>query len=274
MKRIIFCLSLLNLLSSCAGFEGVNSFAISSEKSINNYKSIAYTFFGNCNYKCTQRSLESPVFQTAKKNCSCEEAILADKNVNRLLSVLKIYFKGMANLSDNKLTVYSFNAIEKPLIEGKYIKKADIKPYTNIAGLVTMILTDNYRAKNLKRVIETANSDIILLLEKTAEIIENNLVPTLSSRQSDIQQIYHDLYVAPGTSAYEKFNIQKNYFSELTSIAAKKEVLKKYCSALTKISKGHQSLYDNKDKLKEKGIKKMIAAYADDLNDIVEQFKK
>ena len=53
-----------------------------------------------------------------------------------------------------------------------------------------------------------------------------------------------------------------------------KEVLKKYCSALTKISKGHQSLYDNKDKLKEKGIKKMIAAYADDLNDIVEQFKK
>lgn len=274
MKRIIICLSLISLLGSCAGFKEVNTFAASSEKSINSYKSIAYTFSGNCDYKCTQRSLENSVFQTAEKNCFCKDAILADKNVNRLLSVLKSYFKGMANLSDNKLTAYSFNAIENPLVEGKYIKKADIKPYTNIAGLVTMMLTDNYRAKKLKHVIETANSDVILLLEKTAAIIENNLVPTLSGRQSDIQQIYHDLYVASNTSSYEKFNIQKMYFLKLTSIAAKKEGLKKYSRVLSKISKGHQSLYDNKDKLKEKGIKKMIAAYADDLNDIVEQFKK
>ena len=88
-----------------------------------------------------------------------------------------------------------------------------------------------------------------------------------------MQQIYHDLYAAPGTSAYEKFLIQKMYFSELKAIAAKTTALKKYSRAMDKISKGHRALYANKDRLKEKDLKKIISRYAGDLNAFVEQLK-
>ncbi len=274
MKRYIYYLSLIYVLGSCSSFKEVKSFARTAEKSINSFKSINYTFSGNCSYKCTQRALENSVFQTIEQNCFCKEAILADKNVNRLLRVLKEYFTGLSNLSDSKLTNYSLDAIQKPLIEGKYIKKADIKPYTNITGLIITMFADRYRAKNLKRIIETANSDIILILETTIAILEFNLLPTLSNRQADIQQIYHDLYAAPVTTVFEKYNIQKMYFSELTTITMKKEALKKYIKGLKKISKGHQSLYDSKNKIKEKDVKIIISRYADELNAIVEQIKK
>jgi hypothetical protein len=274
MKRSIFYLSLLYVLGSCSSFKEVKAFAANSEESIKSYQSIDYTFSENCNYKCSQRALENSNFQTLEKKCSCEEEQLADKNIKYILKVLEGYFKGLSNLSDSELTSYSFDAIQKPLTEGKYIKKADIKPYTEIASMITTLFTDRYRAKKLQQAIKIANSNVILLLEKASSIIEDNLLPTLLSRQSEIQQIYHDLYSASVTSSFEKFNIQKMYISEITTIAEKKETLEKYTAALGKISKGHQSLNKNKHKLKEKEIRKIIGRYANDLNVIVEQIKK
>jgi hypothetical protein len=271
MKKSIFYLCLLYLLSSCGSYKEVNTFATSAVKGIESYKSIGYTFTRNCKYKCFQRALEISVFQTIQINCTCEEAVLADKNVKQLLLVLKGYFSGLVNLSNSKLTDYSLEAIQKQLIEGKYIKKADLKPFTNIAGLITTMLTDQYRAKKLKETIELANSDVILLLEITSAIAKGNMLPTLLSRQADIQQIYHDLYSDSGTSSFERFNIQKMYFSELTIIETKKEALLKFSSALHKIRRGHQFLYDNKIKLKEKDFKKIIRSYANELNAIAEQ---
>ena len=274
MKRSIFYLSLLYVLGSCSSFKEVKAFAANSEESIKSYKRIDYTFSGNCNYKCSQRALENSNFQTLEKECSCEEELLADKNLKYLLKVLEGYFRGLSNLSDSELTSYSFDAIQKPLTEGKYIKKADIKPYTEIASMITTMFTDGYRAKKLQQFIKTANSNVILLLEKTSSIIEDNLLPTLLSRQAELQQIYHDLYSASVTSSFEKFNIRKMYVSEITTIAEKKEALEKYTAALEKISKGHQSLNENKHKLNEKEIRKIISKYANDLNVIVEQIKK
>ena len=274
MKRSIFYLSLLYILGSCSSFKEVNAFATNSGKSIKSYKSINHTFSGNCNYICLQRALENSNFQPTEKKCSCEEALLADKNIKYLLRVLEGYFKALSNLSGSGLADFSFDAIQKPLVEGKYIKKADIKPYTEISAMITTMFTDGYRAKKLKQFIKIANSDVILLLEKTSSIIEDNLLPTLLARQADIQQIYHDLYSAEGTSSFEKFNIQKMYFSEITTIEEKKDALEKYSAALGKISKGHQSLYESKHKLKGKEIRKIIRRYANDLNVIVEQIKK
>jgi hypothetical protein len=135
------------------------------------------------------------------------------------------------------------------------------------------MFTDKYRAKKLKYILETANTDVVFLLDKTIAIIEDNLLPTLSGRHAELQQIYHDLYAASATSVYEKFRIQKMYFSELTTIATKKEALKKFSASLAKISRGHQTLNNNKDKLKDKDVKKIISAFAGDLNAIVEHLK-
>lgn len=274
MKRSIFYLSLLYVLGSCSSFKEVKSYATNSGESIKSYKSINYTFSRNCNYKCSRRALENSNFQTLEKKCSCEEALLADKNIKHLLRVLEGYFSGLSNLSDSELTDFSFDAIQKPLTEGKYIKKADIKPYTEISSMITIMFTDGYRAKKLQQFIKISNSDVILLLEKMNSIIEDSLLPTLLARQADIQQIYHDLYSASDASSFEKFNIQKMYFSEITTIEEKKEALEKYSVALGKISKGHQSLYENKHKLKGKEIRKTIRRFANDLNLIVKQIKK
>ena len=271
MKRSIFYLCLIYALGSCSSFKEVKAFAANSGKSIKSYENINYTFSINCNYKCSKRALENTNFQTIEKKCSCEEALLADKNIKYLLRVLEGYFNGLSDLSDSDLTDFSFDAIQKPLTEGKYIKKADIKPYTEIAYMITTVFTDGYRSKKIQQFIKIANSNIIMLLEKTSSIIEDNLMHTLLARQADIQQIYHDLYSAPDVSTFEKYNIQKMYFSEITAIAAKKEALKNYGTALRKISKGHQSLFLNEHKLKEKEIRKIIRRYANDLNVIVEQ---
>ena len=274
MKKFSFYLSLLYVLGSCASFKEVKAFAINSQKSIESYKSIDYSFSGNCNYKCSQRELENDVFQTTEKECACKEAQLADKNVSRLLNALKNYFKGLSNLSNSNLTDFSYDAVEKPLVEGKYFSKAAMKPYSSIVGLTTKMFSDQYRARKLEKLIEVANADIILLLDKTVTIVQDNLLPTLSSRNVEMQQIYHDLYNAPEVSDFEKFTIQKMYFAELTLVEDKKAALNFFSNSIEKISKGHQSLYDNKDKLKDKNIEKIMHKVVNDLSDIEKQIKK
>lgn len=271
MRRFIICLSFLSVFGSCNSFKEVKNFATNSEKNLNNFKNVDYTFSTNCNYKCLQRALVSSEFLTIGDHCLCKEAGLADKNLNQLIRVLKEYFNGLVQLSESKLTEFSIDPIQQPLVEGKYIKKADIKPYSAITGILTTLITDGYRAKKLNQIIEMANSDIILLLEKARSIVEENLLSTLSTRQTDIQQIYHDLYMANGSTTLEKYTIQKMYFSEMMAISKKAAALKGFCAALVKISKGHQSLYNNKNRYKEKDVKKIINKYAHELNEISQQ---
>jgi hypothetical protein len=269
MRTIIFTIFSIAMLSSCRSFSEINSLAMKSSESLKEFKSLEYNFTVNCNETCYQRALEDKRFALAPPTCDCAEEKKTDKNVKRLFTVLDTYFKGLQRLSNDKLVKISFDIIADPLTENQFIKEADIKPFINLSQSITTMITNKYRAKQLNTAIEKANPDVLLLLEKIQQIIEQNLVPTLTNKRGELQQVYLEIFSDSLNSNYDRFMIKDRYFKELNAITNKESELLKYSKSLNKIAKGHQLLYDNRNNLDKETTKNAIVELYTELSELM-----
>lgn len=269
MRTILFITVLIGVLTSCGSFSEINTLAIKSSESLKKFKSLEYNFTVNCSETCYQRALEDQRFALAPPTCDCTEEKKTDKNVKRLFTVLDTYFKGLQRLSNDKLVNISFDMIAEPLTESNFIKKEDIKPFINLSQSIATMITNKYRAKQLSTAIENANPDVLLLLEKTQQIIEENLVPTLTNKRGELQQVYLEIFSDSLNSNYDRFMIKDRYFKELNAISDKELELLKYSKSLGKISKGHQLLYDNRNNLDKETTKDAIVELYSELSDLI-----
>lgn len=269
MRTIIFTITLIGMLTSCASFSEINTLALKSSESLKKFKTLEYNFTVNCSETCYQRALEDERFALAPPTCDCAEEKKTDKNVRRLFTVLDTYFKGLQRLSNDKLVNISFDMIAEPLTESHLIKEKDIKPFSNLSGSITTMITNKYRAKQLNMAIEKANPDVLLLLEKIQQIIEENLVPTLTNKRGELQQVYLEIFSDSLNSNYDRFMIKDRYFKELNALTGKESELLKYSKSLNKIAKGHQLLYDNRNNLDKETTKNAIVELYSELSELI-----
>jgi len=269
MRTIIFTIALIGILTSCGSFSEINTLAIKSSESLKHFKTLEYNFTINCSETCYQRALEDNRFALAPPTCECTEEKKTDKNVRRLFTVLDTYFKGLQRLSNDKLVNISFSSISEPLTEGDFIKEEDIKPYLNLSQSIANMVTNKYRAKQLSLAIEKANPDVLLLLEKIQQIIEQNLVPTLTNKRGELQQVYLEIFSDSANSNYDRFMIKDRYFKELNAISEKESELLKYSKSLNKIAVGHQLLYDNRNNLDKETAKNAIVKLYSELSELI-----
>jgi len=269
MRTITFTIALIGILTSCGSFSEINTLAIKSSESLKKFKTLEYNFTINCSETCYQRALEDNRFALAPPTCECTEEKKTDKNVKRLFTVLDTYFKGLQRLSNDKLVNISFSSISEPLTEGDFIKEEDIKPYLNLSQSIANMITNKYRAKQLSLAIEKANPDVLLLLEKIQQIIEQNLVPTLTNKRGELQQVYLEIFSDSANSNYDRFMIKDRYFNELNAISEKESELLKYSKSLNKIAVGHQLLYDNRNNLDKETAKNAIVKLYSELSELI-----
>lgn len=269
MRTIIITITLIGMMTSCGSFPEINTLATKSSESLKKFKTLEYNFTINCSETCYQRALEDSQFVLAPPTCECTEEKKTDKNVKRLFTVLDTYFKGLQRLSNDKLVNYSFDSMEEPLTESNFIKEEDIKPFLNLSQSIATMITNKYRAKQLSTAIEKANPDVLLLLEKIQQIIEQNLVPTLTNKRGELQQVYLEIFSDSLNSNYDRFMIKDRYFKELNALTDKESELLKYSKSLNKIAKGHQLLYDNRNNLDKETAKNSIVELYSELSELI-----
>jgi len=269
MKPFNSYLIIFLVFGSCASFSEINTLAIKSSESLQQYKTLEYNFTFNCSETCYQRALEDKRFALAPPTCDCVEEKKTDKNVKRLFTVLDTYFKGLQRLSNDKLVNYSFDTMADPLTKGKFIEEKDIKPFLNLSQSIATMITNKYRAKQLSTAIEKSNPDVLLLLEKLQQIIEENLVPTLTNKRGELQQVYLEIFSDSLNSNYDRFMIKDRYFKELNAVSKKESELLKYSKSLIKIAKGHQLLYDNRYNFDKETTKNAIVELYSELSEMI-----
>ena len=107
MRNLVIIFTFLFAVISCGSLSEVNTLANKSSESLEKYKDLNYTFSSNCHDKCYQRALEDENFTIEAPTCDCTVQKKADKNVAILFKALSTYFKGLHQLSDNKLIEFS-----------------------------------------------------------------------------------------------------------------------------------------------------------------------
>jgi hypothetical protein len=261
---------------SCVNLKEVHDYSASSAKTINKFEELGYSFSKACAEKCLVEQLEKQ--QLSKLACHCPGEKTADSVTNLLYDAIKGYFEGLANLSGNQLTSYKFNPLAKALKESQFgdvsFNKEQVDAFANIASILSRAVTDVYRKKKLSVYIGDANSSIKTLIDALDFILVSGLSRRLQTHQQRLESYYFDLSTDNTVSTYEKKKIIEEYSASLTELESRKKQIASYSRGLRTISKGHQELFENRNKLKTREIRILMVQFASDIEDIVAAFNK
>lgn len=271
----VFSAALL-LLVSCANLKEVHRYATTAGESIRNFRDIHYSFTTSCHERCVTEQLEAR--RLSRTDCDCQLERQADSILHLLYSAINSYFDGLAGLSADNLTNYSFNPVAKSLSAGSFggvqITPEQAQSYARIAGVLSGAITGGYRKKKLSVYIGEANEAVKTLLQALRFNMERNLAGRLETRKSRLRSFYFDLANDATTSAYERKNIIEEYGRLMAGIEERKQQLQTFSQALEVIAESHQKLSDNRTKLSLPQLKEMLQLYASNIRVLVNEFSK
>ncbi len=276
--RGIFLLSIAVslLIMGCSTISRINDYSTSAVKTLKKYEELNYTFGRACRDKCYLEQVRN--LQFIEIDCNCVGEKTADSITSVLYSAVNGYFAGLHKLSADHVTTFKTQALTKQLKNGKFgdftIGKPEVDAYAKLATLLLRAFTDGYRNKELKNYIEGANEPVQVLISALEYNLANNLAGKINVHKSRIQSTYFDLFQDSSLSAYEKKKIIDDYNIHLDEADFHLMQIVSFTKGLKSIRAGHQKLFDNRNKLKARELKDLLAQYASDLEDIISDFNK
>jgi hypothetical protein len=264
---------------SCINLKPVNDFSGTSLKSIQNYENLDYSFTKHCLEKCNlDRLSENSIVRADSIKCDCDDFKKADKATNMLYQVIVGYFDNLQKISNNEVSTYKFDALKKALTEGKFgdveIKKSTVESYSKIALVVSRAVTDGYRKKKVQQFVEEANEPIQDLTKSFQKILNESLKEELKFKKEDYFLKYSLMLRDATLSSNDRSNLIKEYYQKMAEIESKQKQIGNFADGLSKISEGHQQLYDNRDKMTALEFQNLITSSTNDIKSIISEFKK
>lgn len=266
-------LIILFTFTGCINLKKLNSYSSSAVTALKKMDELEYSFGTACRERCEAEQLKKLVL---KIDCNCKEDASADSVTNALYRLIKNYFEGLSKLSANGLTDYSYNGLAKGIREGNFggisIDKKKADAAATIANLLTRAVTDAYRGRKLSGYIAEANEPIQALLEALHFILTADLSKKLEVRKERLESFYFDLVEDSSLSNYEKKLAITEYNHSLAATAARKKMISAFAGALHTIGKGHQEIFEKRNRLSAKEVMEMMSRYAGELREIADAF--
>ncbi|NER15264.1 hypothetical protein GWK08_17540 [Leptobacterium flavescens] len=274
-RYLLLILGLALVLNSCVNLRSVNSYSLKSTESLKKFEEISYSFAEHCLDRCQFESVQDfSIKRTAECDCKLYED--ADKAATTIYKRLRGYFEALSALTNNELTDYSLDALKEPLTAGGFgsieIEAADVNAASHIATILLRATTDLYRKNKTKTYVAEANADIQILLKKFNEITRSNLSGLLDFKKERLFSYYRELLVDTSLSTYEKAQAGREYYQELSAIDTQQRQIEAFARSVDRIAKGHQELYENRNKMTAKEFKELIRGYTGDLRNIISEF--
>ncbi|RYY30500.1 MAG: hypothetical protein EOO04_04620 [Chitinophagaceae bacterium] len=276
-KACAAILLLITVLNACTSLKPISDAAAKSQKSLAVFEELPTTYTGFCEERCQFTLVrKSEIKRDSTRGCDCKLFTAADRATVKVYNAINAYFKSLGALSKGDLTTYDTKALSEALTEGQFasltIDKKTVTAYSSLGRLLLQVFTDSYRKKKLSTVIETGNEPLQTLLSVFGTSI-GNLVSELEFQKERNYALYAELILSEG-SAYEKLTLSNNYYNEITRLKQKQEQLRTFAKSLVAIGKGHQNLYENRNKLTSKEIRELMADYSASLQDLIVDFNK
>ena len=277
-KSILFFIALSLCLGSCINLKSVGDFSAMSTESLKNFEKIDYSFLQHCMDRCTDEAIRKYEIKRAR-DCSCKLYQEADSVTQEIYNSIAGYFEGLGHLSQNELTSYSTDAVVNSLTAEEFgpVKIDDrlAGAFTSLSNTLLRATTDTYRRKKIVQYIEESNQPMQVLLENFKVIISTNLKGELKFKRERLYAYYMDMKMnRTVVSEYEKGQAAADYYRALEAIRRKEMELQVFGEGLEEIAKGHQVLYDNRNKLSVAHLQELLLSYSSNVKDLVSEFNK
>lgn len=279
--RKLVCLALFSLpsaLISCVNLQTVTDYSSTSMEGIQNFEQIDYSFLKHCLDRCTDEAIRTFEIKRAQE-CSCALYEEADSVTQVIYSSIEGYFEGLSNLSHNQLTNYRSDALVGALSADALgpvkIDSRTVTAFSSLSNTLLRATTDLYRKKKIVSYIEQANEPIQVLLEKFKLIVGTNLKGELRFKRERLYGYFIEMKMN-GTvlSDYEKGKATADYYQALEAILRKEMELAVFAQSIDEIAKGHQVLYENRNKLSVKDLQGLLNSYSSNVKSLISEFNK
>ena len=262
--------------SSCVNLKHVSEFSTSCLEGITAFENIAYGFEQYCLEGCRDDRIRD--FDITNNECKCELDKQADSITLKIYNSVFAYFEGLYLLSNNELTTYQTEDLENSLSTGDFgpinIDQENAASHARVSKILIRAFTDTYRRNKIREYIKEANEPIMNLLAFLDFNLSSNLNGKLEVSKERLKADYFDFLKDTSLSTLEKRRIMEDYFQKLKEIEAIQQQFTIYSEILVEISKGHQKLAENADKLNILEIKQVLLQYASDIQTMIVEFKK
>lgn len=277
LKRIVVFFIVSIVINSCANLHSINNFSSTSSSGLTKFEDIHYSFIQHCENRCESESIRKFEIKRAL-DCNCDIYKKADSVTVLIYQSIKGYFDGLAALSEKDLTNYNSDTLETNLTTGTFgdieIDQRQVEAYTGISNILLNAVTGLYRKNKIKKYVEEANQPIQILLSKFQFILQKNLEGELDFKKEKLYDFYRGLMMDNSLNNYEKEKTVSDYYHQLTDINNQEKQIDLYANCLTGIAKGHQEIYDNRNKMKVKELRDSLLIYQSNIANFISQFNK
>lgn len=280
MKRHkYYYLLFIVIISSCVNLKVVNDYASTSAKAVESYRDINFSFTSLCLRECEVKALNERISNdfvplNELLPCDCIERAKSDKAISTILFGLTSYLESIEKISNNESSnTFKFDDLANSLSKVEFIKieEKEINAYKSLSNLISKIILDNKRQKELKTSIANANVPFSVLIDKLMYIIDNQYMEVLEIHKS-IENNEYKALLKFSNSKIEKIEIEKLFFERLKIIDTKKQRLIKYRDILKSIKDGHNELNNNQAKLDSRSLAKQLSEYYTSIKKLKSEF--
>jgi hypothetical protein len=273
----IFVICLIVFLAGCADLSGIRDFskiAADSTGFTNIVDDYAQSNNKRLSYMYPDLEMRGEVAHLQK-----DSKLRADQ-AKELLNVLKAvesYMSALGDLASDNIVDQSTNLqnLQSQISAANLIDPKLSKPAFAITSVVTKMITDGYRQRNLREAINEANP-YIQDIDKNFEILLQNDFPLALRLEKTSVNDYYDYWHNIASDHHELAAIEilrVKQRDDTVLYEEKEHQLEVYRDVFKKIAAGHQELFKNQHDLKSKALLSTIKQYVLEIRDSLKTIK-
>jgi hypothetical protein len=287
-KKYILAITAVVLLGlvSCVNLRTLNSYSEKSIEGVKKFKEVDFSFKSICENDCEleQNAKESSIDNKIdtvyrpiliETECDCGQYLLADSSFNKIYFASLQYLEGLYKLSSDDILEFDYDTLANALKETDLlgVKEKEIDAFNKLVNLTTRFIVDIKRRKDLQNIISEANSPFQQLMDRLKFAVDEPFLAALEN-EIDLHYNYYKaiVYNHKELSLRDKVELENEFKESKRKIENKKQLLLDYSKILEEVKKGHQSLFENKDKIHKKEIASLIAKYLTEMEEIKTEF--
>ena len=198
---------------------------------------------------------------------------IREAQAKRLLArqaLIEEYMDALGQLASDNIASYDkeINDLGKAVTDNKFAEQKEVEAFTTIASLLTNAVTDRWRKSQLQKIITKANGPFQVVTKTLRNIVVKIFGADVKDERTALEKYYGGILAtsadAAGQAALEEWKELR-----MGKLDERQRAIENYGKILSKISAGHQKLYDAQGEFSKDTLITEIRRYAKDLRKLI-----
>ena len=249
---------LLLFLSSCTNLAHIKQFAETSTETAT-FDQLVDDYVGYPDRVMRlQPESQKPALEKIK-----QDRLDQKDGLKALHQTMTSYLTALGKLAEDDVVSYDaeLESAAKTLVKSKFVKAETVEASGKISKILFKAFTDQWRKRQLKKIIEESNSDLQTLINGLKFITGQGFLNSLDIEMDAVTKSFNNSVMDLKHRTEEKqippvisLMLEDWKSDKQNAIENKKKLIASYAEVLHKIGEGHQSLYDNRNDLSKKKL--------------------